>query len=155
MQTNAKFKSTVDRLLANSQEREVQIEQRYQDTISRITGHPEDMVSRYTATPQPGHGPGTYQPRAQATGRDMVSLFIPQTAFDGTWKDFQRARDAAINWLRSHRYEVVNGGALCWGTAFSLAEEPISYRDADGKGWFSCSLTTERDFRLACVRCRG
>lgn len=149
-------RDTLNRIIGNSQEREVESQRQFDRTVSRLTGHNPDMIDRYHTTPQPGNGPGTYQPKATATGKDLVSLYIPETAFrTGDWQDFQRARDAAINWLRSHRYEVVNGGALCWGTAFSLAEEPISYRDADGKGWFSCSLTTERDFRLACIKSRG
>lgn len=152
---NNQFKSTVDRLLANSREREVQIEQRYQDTISRITGHPEDMVSRYTATPQPGHGPGKYQPQARATGKDLVALFVPQTAFDGSWPSFQQAKDQAISWLRSHRYQVEDGQKLCWGPAFDLDPAPLAYRDGSGTVWYNASIDQERDFLQAKIKARG
>lgn len=156
MRTNDQLKSTVDRILSNDRERSVQTEQRYQATISRLTGHPEDMVSRYTAAPQPGHGPGTYQPRAKATGKDQVSLFIPDTAFSGgDWQGFQKARDKAIDWLRSNRYQVEDGQQLCWGPSFDLDPAPLAYRDGSGTTWINCAITGEQDFLLALIKARS
>ena len=148
-------RDTLNRIIGNSQEREVESQRQFDRTVSRLTGHNPDMIDRYHTTPQPGNGPGTYQPRAKATGRDMVSLFIPQTAFDGTWQDFQRARDKAIDWLRSHRYQVEDGQKLCWGPSFDLDSIPLAFRDGSGTTWLNCSLTSEREFLVAKVQARA
>ena len=144
--------STLTRLLGNSLQQEVESQQRMDATVARIIGSSQTVADSYRTTPQPGHGPGTYQPRARATGKDVVSLFIPDSAFkSGDWQDFQRARDKAIDWLRSNRSSVENGGTLCWGPAFELDSSPLSYRDSDGTNWFNCSIDREQDFLRARV----
>lgn len=153
--SNAGITATLERITGDTRRKEIETEQRYQATISRLTGHPEDMVSRYTAAPQPGHGPGKYQPRAQATGRDVVSLFVPEEAFDGSWSDFRRATREAIQWLRENRQCVERGGALCHGPAFELDPSPLAYRDSTGKRWFNASIDRERDFYAAKVQARA
>lgn len=148
-------RDTLSRIIGNSQERDVISQRQFNQTVSRLTVRNPDIIDRYRTTPQPGRGPGKYQPRAKATGRDMVSLFIPQTAFDGTWQDFQRARDKAIDWLRSHRYQVEDGQKLCWGPSFDLDPAPFAYRDGSGTTWLNCAITGERDFLAAKVQARA
>lgn len=143
---------TMNRYLNNALKSEEDSQRRLDSTIARLTSRSPDVADQYKATPQPGHGPGGYQPRARATGKDVVSLFIPDSAFkSGDWQDFQRARDQAISWLRSHKYAVEEGQKLCWGPAFDLDPEPLSYRDTDGVSWFNCGITEETDFLRARV----
>ena len=144
--------STLTRLLGNSLQQEVESQQRMDATVARIIGSSPAVTDQYKAAPQPGHGPGTYQPRARATGKDVVSLFIPETSFkSGDWQDFQQTRDKAISWLRGHKYAVEDGQKLCWGPAFELDSSPLSYRDSDGVNWFNCGITEETDFLRARV----
>ena len=141
------YKSTIERLCANNQAEQ---EQELQATIDRLTAG----MDTYTATidrltgggrPTPGHGPGKYTPQARATGRDMVSLFVPDTAFDGSWKDFRRARDEAIAWLRANRYAVVDSQKLFWGPSFELDPDPLSYRQGQTV-WYNCCIDQELDY---------
>lgn len=142
----------LNRVIGNSQQQEAEHQRQLDNTIARLTSRSPDVADSYRTTPQPGHGPGMYQPRARATGKDVVSLFIPDSAFkSGDWQDFQRARDKAIDWLRSNRSSVENGGTLCWGPAFELDSSPLSYRDSDGTNWFNCSIDREQDFLRARV----
>ncbi len=146
----------VERYLRNTLTQEAEAQRRLDDTITRLTSRSTDVADQYKAAPQPGHGPGRYTPQARATGRDMVSLFIPDTAFKGgDWKDFKRARDKAIDWLRSNRSSVENGGTLCWGPAFGLDPEPISYRDTDGVSWYNAAIEDEPTYQLARIHARA
>lgn len=154
--SNAGITATLERITGDTRRKEIETEQRYRATVARLTGRQEDVVSRYTATPKPGHGPGTYQPRARATGKDQVSLFIPATSFKaGDWQDFQRARDKAIDWLRYNRYQVEDGQKLCWGPSFDLDADPLAYRDGSGTTWINCAITGEQDFLLALIKARA
>ena len=145
-------KGLYDRLIGNSLTQQAESQRELDSTIARLTSRSPDVADSYRTAPQPGHGPGTYQPRARATGKDVVSLFIPADSFDVLeYKDFQRARDQAISWLRSHRYQVEDGQKLCWGPAFGLDPEPLSYRDTDGVSWYNCSIDTEQDYLRARV----
>lgn len=148
--------STLTRLLGNSLQQEVESQQRMDATVARIIGSSQTVADSYRTAPQPGHGPGMYQPRARATGKDVVSLFIPDSAFkSGDWQDFQRARDQAISWLRSHKYAVEQGQKLCWGPAFDLDPEPLSYRDTDGVSWYNASIEDEATYQLARIHARA
>lgn len=142
----------MDNYINNTLKEEAEKQRQLDAFVRRLTARSPDVTDKYKAAPQPGHGPGTYQPKARATGKDVVSLFIPDSAFkSGDWQDFQRARDKAIDWLRSNRSSVENGGTLCWGPAFGLDPEPLSYRDTDGVSWYNCSIDTEQDFLRARV----
>ncbi|OUO37872.1 hypothetical protein [Flavonifractor sp. An306] len=144
--------STLTRLLGNSLQQEVESQQRMDATVARIIGSGPAVTDQYKIAPQPGHGPGMYQPRARATGQDLVSLFIPADSFDVLeYKDFQRARDQAISWLRSHRYQVEDAQKLCWGPSFELDSSPLAYRDDTGRAWYNCSIDTEQDYLRARV----
>lgn len=146
----------LERITGDTQRQEVEAQRRLDNTINRLAGRNPDIIDRYQTTPQPGHGPGAYQPRAKATGRDVVSLFIPETAFkSGDWQSFQKARDQAIDWLRSHRYQVEDGQKLCWGPSFDLDPAPFAYRDGSGTTWLNCAITGERDFLAAKVQARA
>lgn len=148
--------STLTRLLGNSLQQEVESQQRMDATVARIIGSSQTVADSYRTTPQPGHGPGTYQPRARASGKDLVSLFIPDTAFTaGDWQDFQRAASEAIDWLRRNRYQVEDGQKLCWGPAFGLDPEPLSYRDTDGVSWYNASIEDEATYQLARIHARA
>lgn len=148
--------STLTRLLGNSLQQAVESQRQLDATIARLTGQEcPTVVDQYKVTSRPGHGPGTYTPQARATGRDLVSLFIPDAAFKpGDWQDFQRAASEAISWLRSNRYQVEQGGALCHGPAFGLDPEPLSCRDSNGIVWFNASIEREQDFQLARIKSR-
>lgn len=147
-----RISEVMDNYINNALKTEEDSQRRLDSTIARLTSRSTDVADSYRTAPQPGHGPGGYQPRARATGKDVVSLFIPDSAFkSGDWQDFQRARDQAIDWLRSNRSSVENGGALCWGPAFELDSSPLSYRDSDGTNWFNCGITEETDFLRARV----
>lgn len=144
--------NVVERYLRDTLTQEAEAQRRLDDTITRLTSRSPDVADQYKTAPQPGHGPGTYQPRARATNKDTVALFVPDTSFKaGDWQDFQRARDQAISWLRSHKYAVEEGQKLCWGPAFDLDSSPLSYRDSDGTNWFNCSIDREQDFLRARV----
>ena len=142
----------MDNYINNTLKEEAEKQRQLDAFVRRMTSRSPDITDQYKAAPQPGHGPGTYQPRARATGKDVVSLFIPADSFDVLeYKDFQRARDQAISWLRSHKYAVEQGQKLCWGPAFDLDPEPLSYRDTDGVSWYNCSIDTEQDYLRARV----
>ena len=142
----------MDNYINNTLKEEAEKQRQLDAFVRRLTSRSPDVADSYRTAPQPGHGPGMYQPRARATGKDVVSLFIPDSAFkSGEWQDFQRARDKAIDWLRSNRSSVENGGTLCWGPAFALDPEPLSYRDTDGVSWYNCSIDTEQDYLRARV----
>lgn len=142
-------------LISNSLTQQAESQRALDRTIARLTSRSPDVADSYRTAPQPGHGPGGYQPRARATNKDTVALFVPDTSFKaGDWQDFQRARDKAIDWLRSNRSSVENGGTLCWGPAFGLDAEPLSYQDTDGVSWYNASIDTEPDFQLARLHSR-
>lgn len=141
----------VERYLRNTLTQEAEAQRRLDDTITRLTSRSTDVADQYKTAPQPGHGPGRYTPQAKATNKDTVALFVPQSAFDGTWQGFQQARDKAISWLRGHKYAVEGGQKLCWGPSFELDSSPLSYRDSDGTNWFNCSIDREQDFLRARV----
>ena len=142
----------MDNYIANALKTEEDSQRRLDSTIARLTSRSPDVTDQYKVAPQPGHGPGTYQPRARATGQDLVSLFIPADSFDVLeYKDFQRARDQAISWLRSHRYQVEDAQKLCWGPSFELDSSPLAYRDDTGRAWYNCSIDTEQDYLRARV----
>ena len=150
------YKSTIERLCANNQAEQ---ERELQATIDRLcadrSGGQATINWLTGGSRAPGYGPGRYTPQARATGRDMIALFIPETAFRaGDWQDFQRAASEAISWLRSNRYQVEQGGALCHGPAFGLDAEPLSYRDSNGIVWFNASIEREQDFQLARIKSR-
>ncbi|WP_297243565.1 hypothetical protein [uncultured Flavonifractor sp.] len=147
--------STLTRLLGNSLQQEVESQQRMDATVARIIGSSQTVADSYRTTPQTGHGPGRYTPQAKATNKDTVALFVPQSAFDGTWQGFQQARDKAIDWLRSHKYAVEDAQKLCWGPAFGLDPEPLSYRDSSGKTWFNASIEDEPTYQLARIHARA
>lgn len=81
---NSVDKGLYNRLIGNSLRQEVESQQRMDATIARITGSSQTIADSYRTAPQPGHGPGKYQPRAIATSRDLISLHIPATSFDGS-----------------------------------------------------------------------
>lgn len=144
--------NVVENYINNTLAEAAAAQERLDSTIARLTARSPDVTDQYKAAPQPGHGPGTYQPRARATNKDTVALFVPDTAFkSGDWQDFQRAASEAINWLRHNRYQVEQGGALCHGPAFDLDLEPLCYRDSSGVAWFNCGITEETDFLRARV----
>lgn len=145
------YKSTIERLCANNQAEQ---ERELQATIDRLcadrSGGQATINWLTGGSRAPGYGPGTYTPQARATGRDMVSLFVPDTAFDGTWVDFRRARDEAIAWLRANRYAVVDSQKLCWGPSFELDTEPLSYWQGQTV-WYNCAIGREQDYWRARV----
>ena len=143
-------KGLYDRLIGNSLMQQAESQRELDNTITRLTSRSTDVADSYRTAHQPGHGPGKYQPRARASGKDLVSLFIPETSFkSGDWQDFRQARDKAISWLRGHKYAVEDGQKLCWGPSFELDSSPLSYRDSDGTNWFNCGITEETDFLRA------
>lgn len=144
----------LERITGATRHKEIDEQKRLDATIARITGSSQTIADYYQTAPQPGHGPGRYTPQARATGRDMVSLFVPDTAFDGTWVDFRRARDEAIAWLRANRYAVVDSQKLCWGPAFDLDDSTLSYRDSSGTAWYNAAIEREQDFQLARIKSR-
>lgn len=148
-------KNMYNRMIGNSLTQQAESQRALDRTIERLTASSPAVTDQYKTAPQPGHGPGRYTPQARATGRDVVSLFIPDSAFKpGDWQDFQRAASEAISWLRSNRYQVEQGGALCHGPAFGLDAEPLSYRDSNGIVWFNASIEREQDFQLARIKSR-
>lgn len=147
--------NVVENYINNTLAEAAAAQERLDSTIARLTARSPDVTDQYKAAPQPGHGPGRYTPQARATNKDTVALFVPQSAFDGTWQDFQRARDQAISWLRSHRYQVEDAQKLCWGPAFGLDPEPLSYRDTDGVSWYNASIEDEATYQLARIHARA
>ncbi|MBM6886305.1 hypothetical protein [Pseudoflavonifractor phocaeensis] len=145
----------LERITGATRHKEIDEQKRLDATIARITGSSQTVADSYRTTPQPGHGPGRYTPQAKATNKDTVALFVPQSAFDGTWQGFQQARDKAISWLRSHRYQVEGGQKLCWGPAFALDPEPISYRDTGGVSWYNAAIEDEPTYQLARIHARA
>ena len=142
----------MDNYINNTLKEEAEKQRQLDAFVRRLTASSPDVADSYRTTPQPGHGPGMYQPRARATGQDLVSLFIPADSFDVLeYKDFQRARDQAISWLRSHRYQVEDAQKLCWGPSFELDSSPLAYRDDTGRAWYNCSIGTEQDYLRARV----
>lgn len=124
----------VDRVLADDQQREAETFKAIADMINRNTnnGGYQDTVNRLA-----GNAGGT-EPLATATARDQVLLFVPASAFNGTWEGFERAKQEAVDWLCSHRFRVVDGHLL--GNSFQLDPEPLTYRDAAGGWWFNAGI---------------
>ncbi|MBM6976427.1 hypothetical protein [Intestinimonas butyriciproducens] len=148
--------NVVENYINNTLAEAAAAQERLDSTIAQLTARSPDVTDQYKAAPQPGHGPGTYQPRARATNKDTVALFVPDTSFKaGDWQDFQRARDQVISWLRSHRYQVEDAQKLCWGPAFGLDPEPISYRDTDGVSWYNAAIEDEPTYQLARIHARA
>lgn len=145
--------NVVERYLRNTLTQEAEAQRRLDDTI-RLRSRSTDVADQYKTTPQPGHGPGTYQPRAIATSRDLISLHIPATSFDGSWSGFEQARDKAIAWLRHNRSQVING-CMCLGAGFDLDSEPLAFRDDKAQLWYNCAIDTEADFQLARLHSRA
>lgn len=147
--------NVVENYINNTLAEAAAAQERLDSTIARLTARSPDVTDQYKVAPQPGHGPGTYQPRAWATNKDTVALFVPQSAFDGTWQGFQQARDKAISWLRGHKYAVEDGQKLCWGPAFELDPEPLSYRDTGGVSWYNAAIGVEPTYQLARIHARA
>ncbi|OUO32044.1 hypothetical protein [Flavonifractor sp. An306] len=146
----------MDNYINNTLKEEAEKQRQLDAFVRRMTSRSPDVTDQYKVAPQPGHGSGTYQPRARATGKDVVSLFIPETSFkSGDWQDFQQTRDKAISWLRGHKYAVEDGQKLCWGPAFELDPEPLSYRDTDGVSWYNASIEDEATYQLARIHARA
>lgn len=145
----------LERITGATRHKEIDEQKRLDATIARITGSSQTVADSYRTTPQPGHGLGKYQPRARATGRDTVALFVPQSAFDGTWTGFQEAASEAVDWLRRNRYQVEDGQKLCWGPAFELDPEPLSYRDTGGVSWYNAAIGDEPTYQLARIHARA
>ncbi len=145
--------NVVERYLRNTLTQEAEAQRRLDDTI-RLRSRSTDVADQYKTTPQPGHGPATYQPRAIATSRDLISLHIPATSFDGSWSGFEQARDKAIAWLRHNRSQVING-CMCLGAGFDLDSEPLAFRDDKAQLWYNCAIDTEADFQLARLHSRA
>lgn len=129
----------VDRVLSDDQQREAATMKAISDMIDRNT----DNTYQGTVTRLAGNAGGT-EPLATAVDRDTVLLYVPASAFDGTWEGFERAKREAVNWLFSHRFRVVDNHLL--GQAFRLDPEPLTYRDAAGGWWYNAGIGTETDF---------
>lgn len=129
----------VDRTLADDQRREAETFKAIADMIDRNT----DSSYQGTVTRLAGNAGGV-EPLATATARDQVLLFVPASAFNGTWEGFERAKREAVSWLCSHRFRVVDNHLL--GQAFQLDPEPLTYRDAAGGWWYNAAISTETDF---------
>lgn len=145
----------VERYLRNTLTQQAESQRALDRTIERLTASSPAVTDQYKAAPTPGHGPGRYTPQARATGRDTVALFVPQSAFDGTWTGFQEAASEAVDWLRRNRYQVEDGQKLCWGPAFGLDPEPISYRDTGGVSWYNAAIEDEPTYQLARIHARA
>lgn len=137
---NKIVQDTIDRVLADDQRQEIETMKAIADMINRNTnnGGYQDTVNRLAGNA------GGVEPLATATARDQVLLFVPASGFNGTWDGFERARQEAINWLCSHRFQVIDNHLL--GQAFQLDREPLTYRDAAGGWWFNAAISTETDF---------
>ena len=136
---NKIVQDTIDRVLAADQQQEGDTMRAISALIERNT----DNGYRNTVNRLAGNAGGT-EPLATATARDQVLLFVPASAFDGTWEGFERAKREAVNWLFSHRFRVVDNHLL--GQAFRLDPEPLTYRDAAGGWWYNAGIGTETDF---------
>lgn len=132
----------VDRTLADDQQREVDTMRAISALIDRNT----DNGYRNTVNRLAGNA-GGMEPLATATTRDQVLLFIPASAFNGTWEGYERAKKDAVSWLCSHRFRVVDGHLL--GQAFQLDPEPLTYRDAAGNWWYNAAVDNETDLYRA------
>ena len=64
-------KGLYDRLIGNSLTQQAESQRELDSTIARLTSRSPDVADSYRTAPQPGHGPGMYQPRARATGKDV------------------------------------------------------------------------------------
>ena len=152
------FNALLERALGPSIEADIAAERRLQSTVARMCqDSAQSTFDRLTGrtAPKPGNGPNTYRPLARATQRDIVALFVPDTSFrGGDWPSFQQAAQAAIDWLRSHRYTVEGGGVLCHGDSFSLDSEPLVYRDTKGQLWFNAAIDNQHDLLVAQVKAR-
>ena len=135
-------KQLVDRTLADDQRREAETFKAIADMINRNT----DNTYQGTVTRLAGNAGGT-EPLATAVDRSTVLLFVPASAFNGTWEGFERAKREAINWLCSHRFRVVDNHLL--GQAFRLDPEPLTYRDAAGNWWYNAGICDELTFYRA------
>lgn len=136
---NKIVQDTIDRVLAADQQREVDTMRAISALIERNT----DNGYRNTVTRLAGNA-GGMEPLAAATTRDQVLLFVPASAFNGTWDGFERARQEAIGWLCGNRFKVIDGHLL--GNSFQLDPEPLTYRDAAGNLWFNAAIGSERGF---------
>lgn len=139
---NKIVQDTIDRVLADDQQREVDTMRAISALIDRNT----DNGYRNTVNRLAGNA-GVTEPLATATARDQVLLFVPASGFNGTWDGFEEARKAAINWLCGHRFKVIDGHLL--GQAFRLDPEPLTYRDAAGNWWYNAGIDAETDFYRA------
>lgn len=136
---NAAMEATIARALGQQHQEQVDAYRQMQRTIGRALGgqpDPTATIRRCIGSDLP------YEPpRAEATSRDTLTLFVPLSSFDGSWDGFQRARDAAIKWVQGNRSQIVNG-SLCCGTGFALDDKPIAYKE-NGKLWINCSIREE------------
>ena len=131
---NKIVQDTIDRVLADDQRREAETFKAIADMINRNTnnGGYQDTISRLA-----GNAGGT-EPLATATARDQVLLFVPASAFNGTWEGFERAKREAVSWLCGHRFKVIDGHLL--GNSFQLDPDPLTYRDATGGWWYNAGI---------------
>lgn len=137
------IEETVARALGQQYQEQVDAYRQMQETIGRaLRGQPDPTTTIRRCI---GRDIPDTPPRATATGKDVLSLFIPATSWDGSWEGFQTKRDAAIGWVRRNRTQIVNG-SLCCGPSFMLDPAPKSYRDCDGTLWINCSIQSESDY---------
>ena len=137
------IEETVARALGQQHQEQVDAYRQMQETISRALGgqpDPTTTIRRCIGADIPDT-----PPRAKATGRDVLSLFIPATSWDGSWESYQAARDKAVAWVRRNRTQIVDGH-LCCGASFALDPQPSAYRDDDGTLWINCSIQDEYDY---------
>lgn len=140
---NTAMEATIARALGQQHQEQVDAYRQMQSTINRALGGQPDP----TATIRRCIGadiPDT-PPRAVATSRDTLTLFVALSSFDGSWPGFQAARDKAVDWVRRNRTQIVNG-SLCCGTGFDLDPQPQSYRNDDGTLWINCAIQSESDY---------
>lgn len=140
---NTAMEATIARALGQQRQEQVDAYRQMQSTINRALGgqpDPTATIRRCIGSDMPDT-----PPRAKATGRDVLSLFIPATSWDGSWQGYEVARDRAIAWVRRNRTQIVNG-SLCCGPSFMLDPAPKSYRDYDGTLWINCSIQDEYDY---------
>lgn len=141
-------KQLVDRVLSDDQQREAETFKAISALIERNT----DSSYQSTVNRLAGNAGGT-EPLATALDRSTVLLFVPASAFNGTWEGFERAKREAVNWLCSHRFRVVDNHLL--GQAFQLDPEPLTYRDATGGWWFNAGICDEFTFYKAAAQGGG
>ncbi len=138
----------VDRVLSDDQQREAATMKAISDMINRNT----DDGYRNTVNRLAGNAGGV-EPLATALDRSTVLLFVPASAFNGTWEGFERAKQEAVDWLCGHRFKVIDGHLL--GNSFQLDPEPLTYRDAAGGWWFNAGICDEFEFYKAAAQGGG